>query len=251
MQNPDDIKDISRPSKSVCDALARIGSATCSSELSLMGIRDPQIRGPQPLKSGRAIAGPALTLQMMPQRGDLFDPDEYENPQRQLNRHVLYQSQPGDIIVVDARGDMASGVFGEMMLTFFAGRGGAGIVVDGCIRDSRIAKTLDIGIWVNGVTPNHPSQTNLMPFAVNVPVACGERLVMPGDIIVADDDGVVAVPAAMAEKVIEVAGAHAEWEEFSMYRLLQGADLNTYYPINPGIEDEYRAWRATQPIAGA
>jgi regulator of RNase E activity RraA len=247
MQDPKDIQAISRPERSVCDALARIGSATCSSELALLGLRDPQIRGPRALKSGLSIAGPALTLQMMPQRADLFDPDEYENPERQLNRHVLYQTQPGDIIVVDARGDMASGVFGEMMLTFFAGRGGAGIVVDGCIRDSRIAKTLDIGIWVNGVTPNHPSQTNLMPFGVNVPVACGESLVMPGDIIVADDDGVVVVPAALADKIIAVAGAHAEWEEFSMFKLLQGADLNTYYPINPGIEAEYKAWRAAQP----
>lgn len=247
MQNPADIQGIARPSAAVCQALARIGSATCSSELALLGIRDPQIRGPQSLKSGRSMAGPAVTLQMMPQRGDMFDADEYEDPERQLNRHVLYQAQTGDVIVVDARGDMASGVFGEMMLTFFAKRGGIGVVVDGCIRDSRIAKELDIGIWVNGVTPNHPSQTNLMPFAVNVPVACGNSLVMPGDIIVADDDGVVVVPAALADKIIEVAGAHAEWEEFSMFRLLQGADLNKYYPLNPGIEEEYRAWRAEQP----
>jgi regulator of RNase E activity RraA len=251
VQDPADIQEITRPTRTACDALAHIGSATCSSELSLLGIRDPQIRGPRPLKLGRTIAGPALTLQMMPQRGDLFDADEYENPERQLNRHVLYQTQPGDIIVVDARGDMASGVFGEMMLTFFAGRGGAGIVVDGCIRDSARANHLDIGIWVNGVTPNHPSQTNLMPFAVNVPVACGDSLVIPGDIIVADDDGVVVVPAALADKVIAVAGAHAEWEEFSMFRLLQGADLNKYYPLNPGIEEEYRAWRASQPSTKA
>lgn len=251
MQDPKDIQDISRPAPEICEKLAKIGSATCSSELALLGIRDPHIRGPRPLKTGRAIAGPALTLQMMPQRGDLFDADEYENPDRQLNRHVLYQAQKGDIIVVDARGDMASGVFGEMMLTFFANRGGAGVVVDGCIRDSAIASRLDIGIWVNGVTPNHPSQTSLMPFAVNVPVACGDSLVMPGDIIVADDDGVVVVPAALAEKVIVVAGTHAEWEEFSMYKLLQGADLNKYYPLNPGIEDEYHAWRAAQPAKEA
>lgn len=246
MQNPADIKDIARPTKEICDALARIGSATCSSELSLLGISDPQICGPRPLRSGRSIAGPALTLQMMPLRGDLFDADEYEDPSRQLNRHVLYQTQPGDIIAVDARGDMASGVFGEMMLTFFAGRGGAGIVVDGCIRDSSIAAELDIGIWVKGVTPNHPSQTNLMPFAVNVPVACGDVLVMPGDIIVADDDGSVVVPAALAAEVIAKAGVHAEWEKFSLYRLRQGADLNKYYPLNAGIEEEYQAWRATQ-----
>jgi regulator of RNase E activity RraA len=251
MQNPADIQPITRPSQATCDALARIGSATCSSELSFMGIRDPQIRGPVALKTGKALAGPALTLQMMPQREDLFDADEYENPELQLNRHVLYQTQRGDFIVVDARGDMASGVFGEMMLTFFEGRGGIGIVVDGCIRDSVTAKTLDIGIWVNGVTPNHPSQTTLMPFAVNVPIACGDSLVMPGDIVVADDDGVVVVPAAKAEELIEKAMAHAEWEEFSLFKLRQGADLNKYYPLNAGIEEEYRAWRAENPVKKA
>lgn len=246
MQNPADIQDIARPSTEICEALARIGSATCSSELSLLGFRDPQICGPRPLKAGRSVAGPAVTLQMMPQRPDLFDADEYEDPSRQLNRHVLYRAQPGDIVAVDARGDMASGVFGEMMLTFLEQRGGAGVVVDGCIRDSATAATLDLPIWVKGVTPNHPSQTNLMPFAVNVPIACGGVLIMPGDILVADDDGIVVVPISMAPDVIEKASAHAEWEKFSLYKLRQGADLNTYYPINPGIEAEYQAWRAAQ-----
>ncbi len=70
---------------------------------------------------GRTIAGPALTLQCMPKREDLYDESQYEDPERQLHRHVLYPTQPGDVVVVDARGDLASGIFGEMMLTFFAG----------------------------------------------------------------------------------------------------------------------------------
>ncbi|MDB5528194.1 MAG: hypothetical protein JWR51_1297 [Devosia sp.] len=203
MQSPSDIKDIIRPPREYCDALAAIGTATASSELSLMGIRDAQIHGPRPLKSGYSVAGPALTLQFMPKREDLYGSDEYENPERQLHRHVLYPARAGDMVVVDARGDMASGVFGEMMLTYFAGRGGAGVVIDGCIRDSAEAKKLDLGIWVKGVTPNYHAQTSLIPWAVNVPVACGNALVMPGDIIVADDDGVVVVPVAMAAKLIE------------------------------------------------
>jgi regulator of RNase E activity RraA len=215
LQSPFDIKDIVRPPREYCDALAAIGTATASSELSLMGIRDAQIHGPRPLKSGFSVAGPALTLQFMPKREDLYGSDEYENPERQLHRHVLYPAQAGDMVVVDARGDMASGVFGEMMLTYFAGRGGAGVVIDGCIRDSAEAKKLDLGIWVKGVTPNYHAQTGLIPWAVNVPIACGNALVMPGDIIVADDDGVVVVPVAMAAKLIEGASKHAEWEEFA------------------------------------
>lgn len=246
MQSPSDIRDITRPPRHLSDALATIGTATASSELYLMGIRDPQIRGPRPLKSGYSVAGPALTLQCMPKREDLYGTNEYENPEVQLHRHVLYPAQAGDMVVVDARGDMSSGIFGEMMLTFFAGRKGAGVVVDGCIRDSAKAKEIDLGVWVTGVTPNFHAQTNLIPFAVNVPVACGGVLVMPGDIIVADDDGVVAVPVALAPQLIERASEHAEWEEFARYRLSQGGDLRKYYPLTEAAQDEYLAWREAQ-----
>lgn len=246
MQSPSDIKDITRPAKHICDALAAIGTATAASELSFMGIRDPHIRGPRPLREGYAVAGPALTLQCMPKREDIYGAGEYEDPELQLHRHVLYPAQAGDMVVVDARADMASGIFGEMMLTFLAGRGGAGIVVDGCIRDSAKARTLDLGLWVRGVTPNYHAQTNIIPFAVNVPVACGNVLVMPGDIIIADDDGVVAVPVAMAEDLIESCSHHVEWEEFSRLRLSEGGDLRKYYPLSEDAEGEYRAWKAEQ-----
>jgi regulator of RNase E activity RraA len=246
VQSPTTIADIRRPPRALCEALARIGTATASSELSLMGIRDPQIRGPVPLVPGRSVAGPALTLQFMPKREDLYGQAEYDDPEKQLHRHVLYPAEAGDVVVVDARGDMGSGIFGEMMLTFLAGRGGAGVVVDGCIRDSAKARTLDLGIWVKGVTPNYHAQTGLIPFAVNVPVACGNALVMPGDIIVADDDGVVVVPVALAPRLAEIAGEHAEWEEFSRLRLSQGGDLRKYYPLTEEVRAEYEAWRKAQ-----
>ena len=175
--------DIQRPSRELIEGLRHIGSATATGELSRLGIRDPQIRGPVAWTPGKTVVGPALTLQMMPKREDLYGEDEYTDPERQLHRHVLYHTQPGDVVVVDARGDMGSGIFGEMMLTYFKGRGGAGVIIDGCIRDYPKAKDLGLGLWLRGVTPNYHTQTNLFPFAVNVPVACGDTLVMPGDII--------------------------------------------------------------------
>lgn len=243
-----EINDINRPPRHLCDALAAFGSATVSSELSLLGIREPHMRGPAPLVSGKSVAGPALTLQCMPKREDLYGVAEYDDPELQLHRHVLYPAQPGDMVVVDARGDMASGIFGEMMLTFFKGRGGAGVVVDGCIRDSGHAKTLGLGIWARGVTPNYHAQTGIIPFAVNVPVACGGVLVMPGDIIVADDDGAVCVPVALAPKLIEACGEHVEWEEFARLRLSQGGDLRKYYPLSEAARPEYAEWRKANPI---
>jgi regulator of RNase E activity RraA len=244
---PPTITDIERPPRDLVDALAAIGTATLSSELAQkLGIRDTQIRGPRPLKKGRTIAGPALTLQCMPKREDLYGDAEYENPELQLHRHVMYPTQPGDVIVVDARGDMGSGIFGEMMLTFFAGRGGVGVVIDGCIRDSAQAAELDLGVWVKGVTPNYHAQTDIIPFAVNVPIACSNVLVIPGDIIVADDDGVVVVPIALARQLVELAGQHVDWEEFARIRLSEGGDLRKYYPLTAEAEEEFKAWREAQ-----
>ena len=239
-------QDISRPPKTLVEGLAAIGSASASAELSRMGIRDSHICGPVPFTPGKCIAGPALTLQFMPLREDLYGADEYADPEKQLHRHVLYHAQPGDIVVVDARGDMCSGVFGEMMLTYFTGRGGAGVVVDGCIRDVAAVKALGIGLWLRGTTPNFHTQTGIFPFAVNVPVACGKRLVMPGDIIVADDDGAAVVPAKLVAVVQEKASVHHEWEEFSRLRLREGGDLRRYYPLSDEARPEYETWKRSQ-----
>jgi regulator of RNase E activity RraA len=239
-------QDISRPPKTLVEGLAAIGSASVSAELSRMGIRDSHICGPVSFTPGKSIAGPALTLQFMPLREDLYGADEYADPEKQLHRHVLYHAQPGDIVVVDARGDMRSGVFGEMMLTYFTGRGGVGVVVDGCIRDVAAVKALGIGLWLRGTTPNFHTQTGIFPFAVNVPVACGNRLVMPGDIIVADDDGAVVVPAKLVAVVREKASVHHEWEEFSRLRLREGGDLPRYYPLSDDARPEYETWKRSQ-----
>lgn len=238
--------DIQRPDPALVRGLEAIGSATASSELNKLGVRSAHIRGPVARTPGARIAGPALTLQFLPKREDLYQVDEYAEPEKQLHRHVMYHTQPGDVIVVDARGDMASGVFGEMMLTYFAGRGGVGVVVDGCIRDFGEAKDLGVGLWLNGTTPNFHSQTDIFPHAVNVPVACGGTVVVPGDIIVADDDGAVVVPIALAPRLLEEASQHAEWEDFSRLRLSQGGDLRLYYPLSEAARPEYEAWRAAQ-----
>jgi len=238
--------DIQRPAQELIEGLAQIGSATASGELSRLGIRDPQISGPTTRPSGKSVVGPALTLQFMPKREDMYGADEYQNPERQLHRHVLYHTQPGDIVVVDARGDLNSGVFGEMMLTYFKGRGGIGVVIDGCIRDYPKAQDLGLGLWLKGVTPNFHTQTNIFPFAVNVPIACGDTLVMPGDIIVADDDGVVVVPVKLAPQLLHKASEHVEWEEFSRMRLAEGGDLRKYYPLSDEARAEYEAWRKAQ-----
>src|SRR5262245_25614735 len=243
---PIETRDIPRPDRSLIAALKTIGSATASGELKRLGIRNAFMQGPVCMTPGVSVVGPALTLQFMPKREDLYPDAEYVDPERQLHRHALYHAQSGDVVVVDARADMTSGVFGEMMMTYFRGRGGLGVVIDGCIRDSAEIKKLGLGLWLRGVTPNFHTQTNIFPFAVNVPVACGGVTVMPGDIVVADDDGAVVVPVQLAPRLAEKAAEHVEWEEFSRLKLAEGGDLRKYYPLSDEARVEYEAWRRAQ-----
>ncbi|WP_222856990.1 ribonuclease activity regulator RraA [Agrobacterium pusense] len=243
MTSPIVTPGITRPPKHIIETLKKIGAATVAGALGHLGIRNPHMRGPLPQSPGKSIAGPALTLQMMPKREDLYNEDEYSDPEIQLHRHVLYHVDDGDVVVVDARGDMESGIFGDMMSTYFKGRGGAGMIVDGCLRDRPNLNKLDIPLWVRGWTPNFHTQCGLMPFAVNVPISCGGVTVIPGDIIIADDDGAVVLPVALAEKVIEESKAHHEWEDFSREMLLKGAPLQRYYPLHADAQGEYEEWK--------
>ena len=243
------IPTFKRPSKEVIDALKDIGTATVAGSLGHAGFRNPHMIGPVTQNTGKSIVGPALTLQFMPQRPDLFSEGEYADPETQLHRHVLYEVEDGDVVVVDARGDMSSGVFGDMMSTYFKGRGGAGIVIDGVMRDKPNVDKLDLAIWLRGWTPNYHVQVSIFPSAVNIPIACGGVTVMPGDIIVADDDGAVVLPVAMADAVIAKAAEHPEWEAFSRMKLLQDAAVQRYYPLHADAWPDYEAWRKDKPDA--
>ena len=239
--------DIARPPREWSEALKVIGTATIASTLQRLGIRNAHIVGPLQRHDGRVAAGPALTLQFMPKREDVFGADEYEQPELQLHRHVMYHTQPGDMVVVDARGDLKSGIFGDMMLTYFKGKGGVGCVVDGCVRDFRNVRKIDVGLWTTGLTPNFHAQTDIMPFAVNVPISCGGTLVFPGDIVVADDDGAIVVPVKLAGQVIEMGAEHHDWEVFSKLRLEQGGEMRRYYPLTEEARPEYEEWRKHNP----
>jgi regulator of RNase E activity RraA len=243
-----EIHEITRPSAELVAGILAVGAATASATLAHMGIRNCHITGPVSWNKGKAIAGPALTLQFMPKREDLYGDGEYADVEKQMHRHVLYRVEKGDVVVVDARGDITAGVFGDMMMTYFRGRGGAGMVIDGALRDWVNIQKLDVPLWLSGVTPNFHTQTGLMPFAVNTTIACGGVTVVPGDIIVADDDGAVCVPVALAAEVIEQSGKHHEWEDFSRMKLMEGAPLQRYYPLHDDARPEYEEWRKKNQI---
>lgn len=247
------ITQMVRPDPALVASLKTIGTAKISSVIARLGrraVRNVHMVGPVSQRLGSVMAGPALTLQFMPKREDIFGDDEYAQPERQIHRRVLQMAGPGDVVVVDARGDLRSAVFGEMMMSYLKGRGGEGVVIDGCLRDFPHLRHLDIGMWVRGFTPNFHTQIELMPFAVNVPVACGGVLVVPGDIIVADDDGAVCVPAGRAEEVAEKGAKWQDWTDFARMKLLAGGELARYYPLSEEARPEYEDWKRRQEQPG-
>ncbi len=242
-----DVATFERIKQETLDALKEIGTATIAGALGREGIRNPHMVGLTPFNAGKVVAGQAVTLQFVPKREDIHWGDEYSHaPERELHRVAIMACEPGDIVVVDARGSMASGVFGEMMLTSFKAQGGEGVVIDGCIRDYPEVQKVDLGLWLRGVTPNYHTQTDIFPHAVNVPIACAGVFVVPGDVIVADDDGAVVVPFAMAEDIAKKASQKAEWEIFSRMKLEEGGALDKYYPLNDEAQKEYEAWLEQQ-----
>ncbi len=238
-----DMTGFTRLPQETLDQLKDIGAATIAGALAREGIRNPHMVGLLPFNPGKSLAGQAVTLQFMPKREDVHWGDEYAYaPERELHRKAIVAAAPGDVVVVDARGSRSSGVFGEMMLTSYKAGGGEGLIIDGCIRDFPEVQELDLGLWLRGVTPNFHTQTDIFPHAVNVPIACAGVFVVPGDVIVADDDGAVVVPAAMASDIADKASAKAEWEVFSRMKLEAGGALEKYYPLNDEARAEYEAW---------
>lgn len=230
--------------------LKRVSSATASATLHRMGIRQATITGPRLLQAeDHHVVGRAITLQFMPQREDIASGSRQEHAEkRSALWSVFEQINPGDVLVVQAWGDVSTGCMGEMLTTYLQARGGLAAVVDGAVRDWPKIREIGLPVWACGTTPNFASQRTLFPWAYNTPVACGRALVLPGDLIVADGDGVVVVPINAAPQLVETALHHEEWEEFSRMRLQEGGSLRTYYPLSPEGEREYLEWRSKNPV---
>lgn len=228
-----------------------VSPATACAKLNGLGITRTSVQGPTPLESGHRITGSAVTLQFMPQREDVASGLSQEYVERRTALWAVLETiQEGDVLVVQAYGSAFTGCFGDMLVRYFKRRGGAGIVVDGRIRDAQRVRELGVPIWCTGTTPHYASQTELFPWAYDVPIAAGGVLCLPGDVVVADDDGAVIVPSGKALELVQDAEDHENWEEFSRMRLEQGARLSEYYPLSPDSRAEYEAWRdaGRQPL---
>jgi len=240
----------SSPSAQLLDELGRVSAATACAKLHASGIRRTFVEGPRPIAPGQRITGVARTLQFMPQREDVASGLGQEDVEKFTALwEVLEVIEPGDVLVVQAFGSPFSGCFGDMLVRYFKKRGGAGIVVDGYIRDLPRVRALGVPIWCRGATPHYASQSELFPWGYDVPVAVGGVLCLPGDVVIADDDGAVVVPTTKAADVVGALRDHEEWEEFSRLMIDGGARLSDYYPLTQSSRAEYEAWRRANPVS--
>lgn len=145
----------------------------------------------------KRVAGPAFTVKA--RSGDNL-----------LLHRAVDMARPGDIIVCDGNGDLSVALMGDLMLGHAARRGIAGAVIDGAVRDVASLARMEIGVWARGHTPAGPWKEG--PGEIGTPISCGGQVVMPGDLIACDEDGVVVVPREEAEAVIAAAEAHNQKE---------------------------------------
>ena len=236
-----------RPGADLLEKVSGLSAAATSAKLHHLGIRQSFVEGPRPIEPEQRVVGSALTLQFMPQREDIASGVAQEYVERSSALWAVLETvEPGDVLVIQAYGSAFSGCIGDILVRYFQRKGGAGIVVDGRVRDLPRLRKLGVPIWSTGATPHYASQGELFPWAYDVPVAVGGTLCLPGDIVIADDDGPVILPQGMADEVATAARDNQEWEVFSRERLDAGAKLSHYYPLTQDSRAEYEQWRAAR-----
>ena len=230
-------------------ALRKVSTATLTVQLSKRGISNCFMRGLRPTRPDLRLLGYAYTLRYVPLREDVRDADTAElNAQKRAVETI----GPDEVLVIDARRDAGAGTIGDILAARALARGATGIVTDGGLRDSAGVAALDIPTYYQAP---HAAVLGLVhfPLATNVPVACGGALVMPGDVIVGDADGVVVIPAHLAEGVALDALEQEEREAWALERVQAGESVRGVYPLSEARRGEFEAWREsskTRPGAG-
>ena len=242
-----DRKEIQRPAKEMLESFSEFGTATISSALrEVCGIRRAFLVGPRPYTVGLKSVGVAVTLQFLPKREDIQTSQlEEETESRSALWDAVIAVGEDDVLVVDARGDVETGCLGEMLMTSLHAKGGAGLVVDGAVRDYPSAKDIGLPLFLRSTTPHNATHFNMYPWDYNIPIGCGGILIMPGDIIVGDDDGVVVVPPKVATQVIEYCERREAGEVFEGIMLKKTGLVEKYYPMNAEAQREYEEWKTT------
>jgi len=229
------------PSAELIDRLKRISTASLCTELFRLGFRSVYLEGVRPAAVGARMAGPAVTVRFAPAREDVATYERLGDP-AYPQRHAIERVERGQVLVMDCRGVTGAAGAGDILVARLIARGAAGLVLDGGIRDWDSAQSSGLPIFALGpAAPAHVAR--LVAVDSGVPIGCGGVLVMPGDIMVGDGDGVVCVPHTVAEAVAEKGLAREDLEAFVLDKIRGGAPLPGTYPPGPATLAEYEAHR--------
>jgi regulator of RNase E activity RraA len=223
----------------IIEILSKVATATITTILLRKGLRNVWMRGARPLRPAQPrLAGRAFTLRFVPAREDLATPESWSSPKS--TRAAIESMSEGCIAVADAMGVDDAGIFGDILCARMARRGVAGLVTDGAVRDWAGVLETGLPVWCRGAAAP-PSIAGLTFVNWQDPIACGGVAVFPGDFIVADSDGVVLIPAALVDFVIEQAPEQERLEDWIMQEVLAGASLPGLYPPNAKSIKRYLA----------
>lgn len=225
------------------DKLKGVSTATLASILYKRGLRNQFIQDVRPLHPLKeSMVGEAFTLRYMPAREDLNDMSVFRNPEHPQRRAVEI-CPPGAVLVMDSRKDARAASAGGILVTRLQARGVAGVVTDGGFRDSAEIATLDIPAFHN--RPSAPTNLTLnQAIDINVPIGCGDAPVFPGDVVVGDNDGVIILPAALADEIAEEAVGMTAYEDFVTERVREGHTIIGLYPAtNEKNLELFAEWR--------
>jgi regulator of RNase E activity RraA len=224
--------------------LSLVSTATLTTQLFKRGLRNCFLQGVRPLAAGTGavMVGPAFTLRNIPAREDLDQVGVFTDPAHP-QRRAIETVPAGHVLVIDCRRDTEAASAGQILATRLMRRGVAGLVSDGGIRDAGPIAASGFPVFCAG--PSAPLNLARHHAAdMNVPIGCGGVAVYPGDIMVGDADGVVAIPAALADEVARDAAEQEDLEAFLLRRVEEGAPLRGTYPPDDATRAAYAAFKA-------
>ncbi len=226
------------------EALSGITTATLTTVLLKMGLRNVWLRGAKPLHPDcKRLVGPAFTLRFVPAREDLATPESWCSP---ISTRAAIETMPsGCVVVVDAMGMTDAGIFGDILCQRMKVRGVAGLVTDGVVRDLAGVLQTGLHVWCRGAAAP-PSISGLTFVNWQEPIGCGGVAVFPDDMIVADEDGAVVIPSAILNAVVDAAVEQEKLEAWIIGEVYAGASLPGLYPPNAENRARFEASRSNK-----
>lgn len=223
------------------DQLRQVSTPTLTTQLFKLGFRNVFLNGLRPVAPGTRMVGEAVTMRFAPAREDVATYERLADP-TYPQRHAIENIQPGQVLVMDCRGVPSAAAAGDILCARLQVRGAAGLVADGGIRDWAAVQALGFPVYALGpAAPAHVVRH--VAVDTQVPIGCAEVLIMPGDVMVGDEEGVVCIPRAVVEKVAAAALEQERLEAFLLEKVKRGAPLPGTYPPGPATLAEYEQHR--------